>query len=88
MCVKQLFPINTTNLSHSSVKFDKEFLNKKLKEILPSKINKYASISYTKNKDLIKHLKYFQELFEYYIFFIIFGLIKKSFNKKKNCLNS
>ena len=55
MCVKQLFPINTTNLSHSSVEFDKEFLNKKLKEILPSKINKYNSISYTKNKDLIKH---------------------------------
>ena len=55
MCVKQLFPINTTNLSHSSVKFDKEFLNKKLKEILPSKINKYNSISYTKNKDLIKY---------------------------------
>ena len=76
MCVKQLFPINTTNLSHSSFEFDKEFLNKKLKEILPSKINKYNSISYTKNKDLIKYLinlenkgKYFQELFEYYIFY-------------------
>ena len=87
MCVKQLFPINTTNLSHSSVKFDKEFLNKKLKEILPSKINKYNSISYTKNKDLIKYLNIFRNYLNI-IFFIIFGLIKKSFNKNKNCLNS
>ena len=53
MCVKQLFPINKTNLSHSSVEFDKKFLNKKLKEILSSIRNKYTSVLYTKNKDLL-----------------------------------
>ena len=74
MCVKQLFPINKTNLSYSSVEYDKEFLYKKLKEILSWISNKYTSVLYTKNKDLIEYLinlenkgKYFQELFEYFV---------------------
>ena len=29
ICIKQLLPINKTILSHSSVKYDREFLNKR-----------------------------------------------------------
>ena len=71
ICIKQLLPINRTILSHSSVEYDKEFLNKKLKEILSSISNKYTNALNTKNKDLIQDLinledkgKYFQELFD------------------------
>jgi len=71
ICIKQLLPINKTILSHSSVEYDKEFLNKKLKEILSSISNKYTNALNTKNKDLIQDLinledkgKYFQELFD------------------------
>ena len=71
ICIKQLLPINKTILSHSSVEYDKEFINKKLKEILSSISNKYTNALNTKNKDLIQDLinledkgKYFQELFD------------------------
>ena len=68
---KILLPINKSNLSHSSVEYDKEFLNKKLKEIFSSISDKFTNYLNTKNKDLIEYLinlenkgKYFQELFE------------------------
>ena len=53
ICIKQLLPINKTTLYHSSVEYDKEFLNKKLKEIFSSISNKYTSVLNTKNKNLI-----------------------------------
>ena len=69
--IKLFLPINKTNLSHSSVEYDKEFLNKKLKEIFSSISDKFTNYLNTKNKDLIENLinlenkgKYFQELFE------------------------
>ena len=71
ICIKQLLPINKFVLYHSSVEEDKEFLNKKLKEIFSSISNKYTSVLNTKNKNLIddlinleEHGKYFSELFE------------------------
>ena len=71
ICIKQFIPINKAALSHSSVEYDKEFLNKKLKEIFSSISNKFTNILNTKNKELIEYLiniedkgKYFQELFE------------------------
>ena len=69
--IKLFLPINKSNLSHSSVEYDKEFLNKKLKEIFSSISDKFTNYLNTKNKDLIENLinlenkgKYFQELFE------------------------
>ena len=71
ICIKQLLPINKFVLYHSSVEEDKEFLNKKLKEIFSSISNKYTSVLNTKNKNLIddlinleEHGKYIKELFE------------------------
>ena len=73
MCKKQLLPINKKylNLNHSYVESDKEFLNKKLKDIFSIISEKYTSYSKTHNKDLIEKLinlqyygKYFKELFE------------------------
>ncbi len=71
ICIKQLLPINKFVLYHSSVEEDKEFLNKKLKEIFSSISDKYTSVLNTKNKNLIddlinleEHGKYFNELFE------------------------
>ena len=71
ICIKQLLPINKFVLYHSSVEEDKEFLNKKLKEIFSSISNKYTAVLNTKNKNLIddlinleEHGKYFKELFE------------------------
>ena len=71
ICIKQLLPINKFVLYHSSVEEDKEFLNKKLKEIFSSISNKYTSVLNTKNKNLIddlinleEHGKYFKQLFE------------------------
>ena len=68
---KQFLPINKTILYHSSVEYDKEFLNKKLKEILSLISEKYTNYLSTKNKDLIEYLinsedkgKSFKELFE------------------------
>ena len=69
--LKQLLPINKTILYHSSVEYDKEFLNKKLKEILTSISNKYTNYLSNKNEETIEYLinlenkgKYFQELFD------------------------
>ena len=69
--IKQLLPINKTILYHSSVGYDKEFLNKKLKEILSSISNKYTNYLSNKNEETIEYLinledkgKYFQELFD------------------------
>ena len=71
ICIKQLLPINKTSLYHSSVEYDKEFLNKKLKEIFSSISNKYTAVLNNKNQNLIDYLinleehgKYFKELFE------------------------
>jgi hypothetical protein len=71
ICIKQLLPINKFVLYHSSVEEDKEFLNKKLKEIFSSISNKYTAVLNTKKKNLIddlinleEHGKYFKELFE------------------------
>ena len=71
ICIKQLLPINKFVLYHSSVEEDKEFLNKKLKDIFSSISNKFTSVLNTKNKNLIDYLinleehgKYFKELFE------------------------
>ena len=71
ICIKQLLPINKFVLYHSSVEEDKEFLNKKLKEIFSSISNKFTSVLNTKNQNLIddlinseEHGKYFSELFE------------------------
>ena len=73
MCKKQLLPINKKylNLNHSYVENDKEFLNKKLKDIFSIISEKYTCYSKTHNKDLIEKLinlqyygNYFKELFE------------------------
>ena len=71
ICKKQFLKINKKVLYHSLVEYDKEFLNKKLKEILSSINVKYTNYLRTKNKDLIEYLinledkgKYFNELFE------------------------
>ena len=71
ICIKQLLPINKFVLYHSSVEEDKEFLNKKLKEIFSSISNKYTAVLNNKNQNLIddlinleEHGKYFKELFE------------------------
>ena len=68
---KRFLSINKEDLSHSSVEYDKEFLKKKLKEILSSISKKYTNYLDTENKKLIEYLinledkgKYFQELFE------------------------
>ena len=68
---KRFLSINKEDLSHSSVEYDKEFLEKKLKEILSSISKKYTNYLDTENKKLIEYLinledkgKYFQELFE------------------------
>ena len=59
------------DLSHSSVEYDKEFLDKKLIEILSSISKKYTNYLNNENKKLIEYLinledkgKYFQKLFE------------------------
>ena len=71
ICIKQLLPINKTILYHSSVEYDKEFLNKKLKEIFSQINNKYTNYLSNKNEETIEYLinledkgKYFQELFD------------------------
>ena len=71
--IRQFLKIDRGNLYHSSVEFDKEFLNKKLKDILSEKISgKYTNFTEDKNKDLIQFLigdlekggEFFQQLFE------------------------
>ena len=70
--VKQLLQIDKSNLSHSTVEYDKIFLHKKLKEILSEKINgKYSNFPKNKNKLLVEDLinsdiggTYFKTLFD------------------------
>ena len=71
--IKQLLKMDNKNLHHSKVEFDKEFLNKKLKDILSEKISgKYTNFQENKNKDLVRSLiedsekggEYFKQLFE------------------------
>ena len=71
ICIKQLLPINKSILYKSSVEDDKEFLNKKLKEIFSQINNKYTNYLSNKNEETIEYLinledkgKYFQELFD------------------------
>ena len=71
ICIKQLLPINKSILYKSSVENDKEFLNKKLKEIFSQINNKYTNYLSNKNEETIEYLinledkgKYFQELFD------------------------
>ena len=68
---KQLFPIDKKDLTHSSVDYDKKFLNKKLKEILSSISEKFTNVLKHENKDLIENLislkdkgNFFKELFD------------------------
>jgi len=69
---RQFIEMNKKNLSHSTVEFDKNFLRKKLKEILSEKISeKYSNYPPDKNKKLVEELinseiggPYFQKLFE------------------------
>ena len=68
---KRFLSINKEDLSHSSVEYDKEFLDKKLIEIFSSISKKYTNYLNNENKKLIEYLinledkgKYFQELFE------------------------
>ena len=70
--IKQLLPIDKSNLSHSTVEYDKIFLHKKLKEILSGKISgKYINFQKNKNKLLIEDLiksdiggTYFKKIFD------------------------
>ena len=71
--IKQFLQIHKEKLSHSSVEFDKEFLNKKMKEILSDIISKkYTNYPPNKNKELVEILindkekggDYFKELFD------------------------
>ena len=71
ICIKQLLSINKSILYKSSVENDKEFLNKKLKEIFSQINNKYTNYLSNKNEETIEYLinledkgKYFQELFD------------------------
>ena len=71
ICIKQLLQINKSFLYKSSVEDDKEFLNKKLKEIFSQINNKYTNYLSNKNEETIEYLinledkgKYFQELFD------------------------
>ena len=69
--IKQLVDINKEEMTNSSVEYDKEFLYKKLKEILSCISKKYTNVLAINNKKLIEHppnLKdkgeYFQKLFD------------------------
>ena len=71
--IKQFLTIDKSQLSHSTVDFDKYFLNKKLKEILSEKISpKFSNYPENKNKLLVEYLsndsgkngEYFKQLFE------------------------
>lgn len=67
----QFVKIDKKKLTHSSVEYDKEFLNKALKEIISSISEKYTQYNDDKNKKIIQDLlkleekgKYFQKLFD------------------------
>ena len=65
---KQFIKLSKQNLSHSTVEFDKKYLNKPLKEIFTENVSeKYTNYLPNKNKELfqgIKDLDYFKEIFE------------------------
>ena len=65
---KQFIKLSKQNLSHSTVEFDKKYLNKPLKEIFTENVSeKYTNYLQNKNKELfqeIKDLDYFKEIFE------------------------
>ena len=71
--LKQFLKMEKESLYHSKVEFDKEFLNKKLKDILSEKISKkYTNYPPEKNKTLVESLikdsekggEFFKKLFE------------------------
>ena len=69
--IKQLVDINKEEMTNSSVEYDKEFLYKKLKEILSCISKKYTNVLAINNKKLIEYLpnlkdkgEYFQKLFD------------------------
>ena len=65
---KQFIKVNKKDLSHSSVEFDKLYLNKKLKEIFSENVSdKYTNYPKDKNEKLFQELKeldYFKDIFE------------------------
>ena len=71
-CVKQFIKITKKELYHSKVEYDKNFLNKKLKDILSFKISgKYSNYLDSHNINLVQYLisdekngNYFQSLFD------------------------
>ena len=71
-CVKQFIKITKKELYHSKVEYDKNFLNKKLKDILSFKISgKYSNYLDDHNINLVHYLisdekngNYFQSLFD------------------------
>ena len=54
--IKQLVDINKEEMTNSSVEYDKEFLYKKLKEILSCISKKYTNVLAINNKKLIGDL--------------------------------
>ena len=71
ICKWQFLPINKENLYHSKIEFDKQFLNKTIKELLSWDISKkYTNFLKDKNSQLVQDLissengKYFRDLFE------------------------
>ena len=66
--IKQFVKISKKELNHSNVEFDKNYLNKKLKEIFSGDIScKFTNFLINKNKELLQTLieiDYFKELFE------------------------
>ena len=72
ICLKQFVKITKIDLYHSNVEYDKNFLNKKLKDILSFKISgKYSNYLEEHNINLVQYLishekigYYFQSLFD------------------------
>ena len=72
ICLKQFVKITKIDLYHSNVEYDKNFLNKKLKDILSFKISgKYSNYLEEHNINLVQYLishekigNYFQSLFD------------------------
>ena len=66
--IKQFVKISKKELNHSNVEFDKNYLNKKLKEIFSGDISgKFTNFLINKNEKLLQNLikiDYFKELFE------------------------
>ena len=68
IATKQFIKISKKDLNHSDVEYDKQFLNKQLKEIFSENVSeKYTNYLNNKNKELFQELKdldYFKEIFE------------------------